>query len=274
MNSYHTFVREFADSLNHAKRAEPESMKTRHLPDSSSESPRVLLFSPHPDDECIVGLLPLRMAAECGCHIVNVPVTHGSDSLRQAPRHAELMEACGYLEWEVAPGPVAVGDAPYPPFEPEDVGVVLKQLQPEVVFFPHNRDWNSRHLWTHTLLMDALRSRGAEGACTVVETEFWGAMDDPNLMVEATPDHLGDLVTALSFHAGEVARNPYHRSLPSWMVDNVRRGAERIAGQGNASPDFMFATLYRVSKWDGHTLTPLPPGTLPASQSPVDLFLS
>ena len=33
------------------------------------------------------------------------------------------------------------------------------------------------------------------------------------------------------------------------MQDNVQRGSELISGQGEAAPDFTFATLYRLRKW-------------------------
>lgn len=84
----------------------------------------------------------------------------------------------------------------------------------------------------------------------VVETEFWGAMDDPNLMIESDAATLAELIAATSLHVEEVARNPYHLSLPAWMMDNVRRGGEIVGGQGGAVPDFSFATLYRARKWE------------------------
>jgi hypothetical protein len=84
--------------------------------------------------------------------------------------------------------------------------------------------------------------------CRVVEVEFWGAMAAPNLMIGSTRADVAQLVAALSLHAGEVARNPYHLRLPAWM-DNVRRGAERVGGQGCAAPRFPFATLYRLRGW-------------------------
>jgi len=87
-------------------------------------------------------------------------------------------------------------------------------------------------------------------ACQVVETEFWGAMDAPNLMVESSAADVADLVAALSLHVGEVARNPYHLRLPAWMMDNVRRGAELVGGQGGTAPRFAFATLYRLRRWE------------------------
>jgi N-acetylglucosamine malate deacetylase 1 len=74
-------------------------------------------------------------------------------------------------------------------------------------------------------------------------------MDAPNLMVESSAAEVADLVAALALHVGEVARNAYHLRLPAWMIDNVRRGAELVGGQGGAAPRFTFATLYRLRRW-------------------------
>jgi len=65
---------------------------------------------------------------------------------------------------------------------------------------------------------------------------------------------VADLLAALSFHVKEVRRNPYHLRMPAWLIDNVRRGAELVGGQGGAAPDFTFATLYRVRKWENGTI--------------------
>ena len=64
------------------------------------------------------------------------------------------------------------------------------------------------------------------------------------------------MMAALSFHVGEVQRNPYHLLVPAWMQDNVRRGGELVGGQGGAAPDFTFATLYRLRRWDRGGLRP------------------
>src|SRR6266542_5387576 len=79
-------------------------------------------------------------------------------------------------------------------------------------------------------------------------------MEDQNLMLELGEQDLADLLAALSFHVGEVRRNPYHLRLPAWMIDNVRRGGELVGGQGGAAPDFTFATLYRLRRWRSGTL--------------------
>ena len=90
-------------------------------------------------------------------------------------------------------------------------------------------------------------------ACHVVETEYGGAMDAPNLMIESAPADVADLIAALSLHTGEVGRNAYHLRMPAWMIDNVRRGAELVGGQGEPAPRFAFATLYRLRGWaDGN----------------------
>jgi LmbE family N-acetylglucosaminyl deacetylase len=181
---------------------------------------------------------------EMGKQVINVPVTFGSDIKRQAGRAGELEDACGYLGWDIHKEQdgfhaLDVGDVVY----------ILEKFQPEIIFLPHDRDWNSRHISTHFLVVEALKKMPADFSCTVVETEFWGAMDGPNLMVEGDAQTVADLVAATSLHIEEVARNPYHLLLPAWMQDNVRRGGELVGGQGGAVPDFYFATLYRLQKW-------------------------
>src|SRR6185503_21107656 len=66
-----------------------------------SNTPPVLIFSPHPDDECIIGGLALRLMREAGMRVINVAVTQGSNTGRQAARLAELSEACSYLGFEL-----------------------------------------------------------------------------------------------------------------------------------------------------------------------------
>ena len=143
------------------------------------------------------------------------------------------------------------------------------------MFFPHETDWNSTHIGTHYLLADALARQDQAFTCTMIETEFWGAMATPNLMVESTPQDVGDMMAALSFHVGEVQRNPYHLLVPAWMQDNVRRGGELVGGQGGAAPDFSFATLYRLRRWaHGGFETPYEGGkNLPASTNAGDWLL-
>src|SRR5258708_13771864 len=95
--------------------------------------------------------------------------------------------------------------------------------------------------------MDALKQMPASFECYLVETEFWGAMIDPNLMLEISPEDLGDMMAATTFHVREVKRNPYHLSLPAWRMDNVRRVGEGSGGQAGCGPAFSFPLLYPLS---------------------------
>jgi len=283
-NPYLQFVTNCQRLVAEARRLPLGGFAPRPAPALAADAPRALFFAPHPDDECIVGALALRLAREAGMAVVDVAVTLGSKKARQAARLAELQAACRYLGYRLVPtGPCGLEKVnrhtrQNDPARWADmvrvIADILLEQRPRVVFCPHERDWNSTHIGTHYLVMDALARLPGDFGCFVVETEFWGAMDDPNLMAEVSAQDLADLIAATTFHVGEVARNPYHLSLPAWMMDNVRRGAELVGGQGGASPDFAFAALYRLRRWQGGRLERVYDGgkLLPATVSAGTLF--
>jgi LmbE family N-acetylglucosaminyl deacetylase len=266
MNPYHRFVSELARLVRDGKAFPLGGFSAPPRPEPAPDAPRVLIFSPHPDDECIIGGVAVRLQREAGMRVINVAVTQGSNKARQAARLEELRAACDYLGFglvETIPGGLEKINVKTRTAEPahwqqavDVIARILAAQTPAVVLFPHDADWNSTHIGTHHLLMDALARQPRSFSCHVVETEFWGAMATPNLMVESSVDDLADMITALSFHAGEVRRNPYHLLVPAWMQDNVRRGGELVGGQGGAAPDFAFATLYRLRRWSGGRLAP------------------
>ncbi|HTH01113.1 MAG TPA: PIG-L family deacetylase [Vicinamibacterales bacterium] len=284
MNPYHRYVSELARLVREGRGFPLGGFAIPPRPAIRSNTPPALIFSPHPDDECIIGALPLRLMREGGVRVVNVAVTQGSNKARQAARLVELKDACDYLGFELlqtAPQGLeninvkARSDAALTWRASVDIiAAILTEHRPSVVFFPHDTDWNSTHIGTHHLLVDALTRQPADFSCHVVETEFWGAMATPNLMVESSVTDLADMMTALSFHVGEVQRNPYHLLVPAWMQDNVRRGGELVGGQGGAAPDFVFCTLYRLRQWSGGQLRSTYVGgrTLPADVNASTLF--
>ena len=257
-NPYQTFVDSFARLLTEGEAIGSEGLVRQPRRAVAGGAPTALIFAPHPDDEVIIRGLPLRLLRELKIDVVNVAVTLGSRADRQAERWQELKNCCDYIGFGlVAPAergleginPVAKEKDPQRWFSSvEAIANLLNDYQPSIIFFPHDDDWNKTHIGVHRLLVEALGSSGL--ACLVVETEFWGAMDAPNLMVESSAADVADLVAALSLHVGEVARNPYHLRLPAWMIDNVRRGAELVGGQGGTAPRFPFATLYRLRRWE------------------------
>lgn len=267
--SYAEYVRAFADLVEAGKHLRPAApaLPPAQAPDASA--PLAMIFAPHPDDECLMGLLPRRLQCEAGWRIAVVPVTHGSRPDRQPERSRELARACAFLGWNLLPSPPSTPQNPLPPFSARQLRTLLASHTPRAVFFPHAADWNPRHITTHHLVRTALADLSAPFPCDLFETEYWGAMDDPNLLVEGDSRTVGDLAAALAHHRKEVLRNPYHLLLPAWMMDNVRRGAERISGPGQTPPPFHFACLYRHSR-PPHD--PLPPRHWPQSENAGRLF--
>jgi LmbE family N-acetylglucosaminyl deacetylase len=259
MNPYQSFAAAFARLVSEGKSLPLGGFPSRPRPGLPPDAPVALIFSPHPDDECIIGSLALRLLRETGMRVINVAVTLGSDRERQPMRLLELQHACDWLGFdleETSPSGLdkidpatRTGDPSHWVGAVKIIAAILHRHSPRVIFFPHEGDGHRAHIGTHFLVLDALKILPADFQCHLVETEFWGPMAAPNLLVESSVEDVADLVAALSFHIGEVRRNPYHLRLPAWMQDNVRRGAELIGGHGSVAPDFMFATLYRVRRW-------------------------
>ena len=65
------------------------------------DSPTALILSPHPDDECIMGALPLRLMREAGFRVVTVAITLGSNLSRRKERLDELKKACDWIGFEL-----------------------------------------------------------------------------------------------------------------------------------------------------------------------------
>lgn len=256
-NPYLKFVSEYARLVKEGSGYPLGGFPPATRPPLSKEAPRALIFSPHPDDECIVGALPLRLLRELKMNVINVAVTLGSRKDRQAERLKELRNACAYLGF----GLIQTGERGLEKISPPNRGKphwreavntiarIIRDNRPHVIFVPHEGDWNSTHIGTNLLVSEALQKLPESFCCWVCHTEFWAPMNNANLMIETSVADLADLVAATSFHAGEVGRNPYHLRLPAWMQDNVRRGGELVGGQGTSAPDFVFAELYRLQKW-------------------------
>jgi N-acetylglucosamine malate deacetylase 1 len=264
MNPYLPLVQSYARTLRDGRHLPLGAALPPPRPAPAADAPRVLIFSPHPDDECIIGGLPLRLQREAGWRVVNVAVTQGSKRERQAERLAELDAACRYLGFELE----TVGERGLEQVTPRAraadpagwaakvaaIAELLRGHRPAAILCPHAQDWNGSHIGVHHLVLDALGTLGPDFATHVVETEFWGQNYAPNLLVELAEADVAELIAALTFHAGEVRRNPYHLTLPAWLINNVRLGGETVGGQGAAPPDFPFGTVYRLRVWRGGAL--------------------
>jgi N-acetylglucosamine malate deacetylase 1 len=280
VNPFQEFVAESARVFQSGKKLSRGNSKKGARAKISSTAPTALLFSPHPDDECITGALALRLLRAAKWNVVNVAVTLGSEKKRQVPRLRELKNACQQLgfaligaglenvnldmreknpaRWRTAVGAIAR---------------ILTEYRPRAIFLPHEADGHPTHIGVHFLVLDALIDLPHDFECFVVETEFWRQMAQPNLLIESAAKDVGDLVAALACHVGEVRRNPYHARLPAWMLDNVRR-AEMVGGQGGPAPDFTFGTIYRLRKWSRNGLADVLKNgkCLSRTENPAGLF--
>lgn len=284
MNAYLKLVTEYVRLTDEGRTLPLGIFPTPAYMQPEPDAPTVMIFSPHPDDEVIIGGLALRLMRESSWRAINVAVTHGSKLERKAARAAELTACCQSIGFElIHAAPEGLDDivpkaraaaAPHWASAVHTIRGILARHRPSVILVPHEHDSHPTHIGTHFLVMDALESMPAEYSPHLVETEFWGQMQTPNLMVAIRPEDLADLITALTFHVGEVTRNPYHVTLPAWMIDNVRRGSELVGGHGATARNFYFATLYRLRRRKGGRMeNTFDKGrSLGTDENPADLF--
>ena len=244
-------------------------------------APLCVMVSPHPDDECIAGGLPLRLMQESGWRVVNLVVTHGSNAGRQLARAEELAAACARIGFE----PLLLAErglnritmqarATDPAHWANCVNLLagkLAALKPALVLCPHALDAQNTHVGTHHLTLDALAAVSADSpgfATTLAFTEYWSTTTQANLLVELTAAQVGDMISALACHVGEVSRNPFHLAVPGWLIDNVRRGGELVGTSGGNVPNFTFAAIYNVMQWrNGALQSASPSGQMIGSKS-------
>lgn len=252
-----------------------QTLIARTLPTPSTSAPRprhdvlpprkhgqkcALILAPHPDDECLSGGLPLRLKQEQNWQIIVLPVTLGSLSERKEARLQELSAACSVLGFDIAlPAPESFSRISPETRDQsealwrrtvEKLAELLRHYTPDALFLPNIRDGHRTHIGTYYLGMDALALMPAEYSCLLAQAEYWQPNTLPNTMVGLSAEDAATLLEALCCHVGEVSRNPYHQSFPAYLIDNARRGSERVGGQGHAAcPTFSFAMLYQIDRW-------------------------
>src|SRR5947207_7088029 len=168
MNPYQTFVSSFARLITDGKSLPLGNIPAQKKVNLPPNALVALIFSPHPDDECIIGGLALRLLREGGMRVINVAVTHGSNKERQQPRLLELKSACDWigfgLEQTAANGLDKINPktrANEPAHWNAAIKIIAASLaknKPHAIFFPHELDWNSSHIDTHFLVIDSLKT--------------------------------------------------------------------------------------------------------------------
>ncbi len=256
--SWPAYVRVFHDE--YVRRSPLAVTSEGSPPTRSGNGPTILLFSPHPDDETLTGALAIRARRELNARVVNYAVTFGSSVVEKPRRLLELQDACSVLGFELRmTGPLGLDTVKTTTKEAnplkwqhgvDSARALMEEIRPSIVVYPHGGDWHPTHCGTSALAKEAVAgymSDLSRADLLVVESEYWQPMEGPNLLVGLSLHDEALLLTALTRHVGEVARNPYHLSHPCRMIDNVRRGAEVVFGQGAAGVRFLLGELYRVA---------------------------
>ena len=253
-------------------------------PTASPGAPVCLVFSPHPDDEALVGGLALRLRQESGWRVVNVALTFGSRLERRAERWTELQASCQVLGFDL----MCAGEAPGMGLEGvrtadaaantvlwqlavRRIEALLDDYKPRVVICPHRMDGHSAHIATALLVEQALESSPALSP-HLLQSEYWNTQLEPRLMVALSDADVGRLMLATAMHAGEVSRQPYHLRLPAWLMDSARRGAERVGGEGGTTSATAYAALYGWRRRLRGAWVEMLPRVCPRSQAMGDLF--
>ena len=247
------------------------------------DAPVCLVFSPHPDDEALAGGLPLRLRAT-GWRVVNVAVTLGSRLDRRAARWQELQASCRVLGFELvaaSSGPGmglegirTAGHAAQNPDWRAAVQRIIELMalyQPRVVVCPHELDGHDVHMATSQLVLQALAGLPALSPHLLL-SEYWNTQLQPQLMLGLTDGQVGKMMLATAMHVGEVSRQPYHLTLPAWLMDSARRGAERVGGPGAASSGMDYAALYGWRRRIGSDWVAMPPRMVLAAEDVGALF--
>jgi N-acetylglucosamine malate deacetylase 1 len=280
------YVAGFEDMLRRGAGLSAAAVPPQALPAPAADAPVCLVFSPHPDDEAIAGALPWRLRSEDHWRVVNVAVTLGSRQDRREARWNELTRCCMHLGFDL----VSVTETPGGAFErvcpladSDDLGQrdvqvgriadLIARYRPQVVVCPHALDGHPAHIGTHDLVRSALQLLSPGWRLHLLHSEYWNTQLQPALMLALGRDHVARLVAALCLHEGEVARNPYHLSLPAWFIDAARRGSERVGAAGDPATGISFAALYGWSCWQDGALVPMPGQVAPLGAATAALFV-
>src|SRR5258708_28113996 len=160
MNPYKQYIASYASLVDQAKSYPLGNIAPPSRPDIAANAPKALFFAPHPDDECIIGGLALRVMREARMKVINVAVTQGSKKERQAERFRELQNACKYIGFGlIATGPNGLAKVSVktrlqdPAYWSECVKVISKILEanpPRLIFFPPAQHCHTPHIATHS----------------------------------------------------------------------------------------------------------------------------
>ncbi len=210
----------------------------------------VLLICAHCDDESM-SMMPLGVRyQEEGYQVVCLTLTIGKEPKDKVRRRKELLKACNFMGIQsvllVHEGVLREIKSK----DPADHEIVISRLTREIAIVRphtiilHGLDRHPDHIAVCNFTLEALK-RMPGFSCVLAFSEFWGKLTRPNVQVQISVKNLAFLLKALSFHVGELSRNPYHLLWPFMLMLN-RLYSEVVSGWGGKATPFPLSALYEV----------------------------
>jgi LmbE family N-acetylglucosaminyl deacetylase len=212
---------------------------------SDQNDKKVLIFSPHPDDEVLMSPIALRLKNENNCQIINIAMTLGSKKERQQERKVELINSCKVLQYDLL-------------FKEKTLIEYLEEIKPFLVILPHQFDQHPTHKKVYQEAWDAIRNYSQNNKIYFALSEFWLPNLHPNLLIELSKEDILQLINALECHIGEIKRNPYHLRYPSYLMDNMRRGQELVGSNIQENLNIIFGQNYEIGFFQNEIMTTHP----------------
>jgi len=249
-SDYASYLRSIVDAVLHhggKNPALPPLVKPPGFPDQ----PKILMVSPHPDDECLMAGYALRAQEEWGAEVHVVPFSYGSNTERRPERLKELKAALEVLRFRWV-------DPRTDPFlnrlTMTEFVKAYQSVQPDVILSPHPDDHHPAHIAAANMVRDlrvAMKALSAKEGISKkepiwIQTEYWKQNAEPDYFLPLSADHVICMGRALQKHEGEISRNPYHLSLPAWLMDQSRRAQEVMGAYGEESAQHLFGVLLKI----------------------------
>ena len=215
----------------------------------------VLHVSAHPDDELLGAPATLFALRDAGLRIVNIACGLGRP-VQHARRRVEVDEASARAKFELR-----VLDPPLGLSVDDDlvtaemhirdaVVAAVGEHEPACIVAPSPHDRHHGHETVGRGVRLALEAVAAPPVW--LAWEFWAMLPLPTLLVSYDDLRLEEIKTALSAHAGELARIDYARALEARARLSGLLGGERVFGYGRDIVDPPLAeVLCALHRWDG-----------------------
>jgi LmbE family N-acetylglucosaminyl deacetylase len=214
------------------------------------QNERILVLSPHPDDEVIgCGGLISKVKDEGGQVFVQFVTLGDTRDVSETglstadERLTEIEHVAGVLkydDWDVAlPGAQyhlrldAMAQVDLIAVLETDCRLSLRAVEPTVVLLPSPLSYNQDHRAVAEAAMTALRPIGGDRMAPAVVALFEEVADQwtphtsppPNLFVDLCAAHIDDKITAMRAYASQVRPHPHTRSLEALRTMATVRGA-------------------------------------------------